>query len=107
MVIIEINLANPQEIDFSPKNEALEVAQNIYTLLVTEKYTVPLNREFGLSATMIDQSINLVQAQIRAEILEAITKYEPRFTVTEIDFSKSKNLKEGVLYPIVKGGLKK
>lgn len=106
MVIIEINLANPQEIDFSPKNEALEVAQNIYTLLATEKYTVPLNREFGISATMVDQPINLVQAQIRAEILEAIAKYEPRFIVNEIDFSKSKNLKNGALYPIVKGRIK-
>lgn len=106
MVIIEINLANPQEIDFFPNNEALEVAQNVYTLLATEKYTVPLNREFGISATMVDQPINLVQAQIRAEILEAVAKYEPRFIVNEIDFSKSNNFKNGALYPVIKGRLK-
>lgn len=103
MVIIEINLANPQKIDFAPQNTVLEVAQNVYTLLATSKYTVPLDRKLGLSNAVVDQPINTVLAQLRAEILEVIEQYEPRFKVDEIDFTKSKNLKNGILYPVIKG----
>ena len=103
MVIIEINLANPQKIDFAPQNTVLEVAQNVYTLLATNKYTVPLDRKLGLSSAVVDQPINTVLAQLRAEILEVIEQYEPRFKVDEIDFTKSKNLKNGILYPVIKG----
>jgi len=103
VVIVQINLAEPQKIDFAPANMILEVAQNVYTLLATDKYTVPLDRNFGLSTTLIDQPINLVQAQLRAEILEAVAQYEPRFIVEEINFIKSTKLKEGVLYPTIKG----
>lgn len=102
MQIVQINLVRPQIVNFAPATVAEEVGQNIYNLLATEKYTVPLNRNFGLSATFIDQPINLVQAQIRAEILEAIAQYEPRFTVQEINFEKSE-YKEGKLVPVVRG----
>lgn len=104
MKIIQVNLAEPLTIDFEPANTAAEVGQNIYTLLSTAKYTVPLDRNFGLSTTFIDQPINAVKAKIRAEIMEAIARYEPRFTVTSIEFSSSE-LTEGALYPVVRGGI--
>jgi len=100
--IIQINLALPQTIDFAPTNVVLEVGQNIYNLLSTAKYSVPLNRNFGLSTTYIDQPINIIKARLRAEIIEAIATYEPRFTVQSIDFTTNK-AKEGVLYPIIRG----
>lgn len=102
MKIIQINLALPQIIDFAPTNVVLEVGQNIYNLLSTAKYSVPLNRDFGLSTTYIDQPINIMKARLRAEIIEAIAKYEPRFTVQSIDFTTNK-AKEGALYPIIRG----
>lgn len=105
MVITQINLAQPQQIDFAPANVLIEVAQNVYTLLSTDKYTVPLDRDFGLAAAFIDQPINLIQAQLRAEIMEAIARYEPRFIVQEIDFQAGKGARQGQLYPIVRGGV--
>lgn len=104
MKLIQVNLAEPLKIDFSPANTMLEVAQNIYNLLSTDKYTAPLDRNFGLSTTFLDQPINLVQARLRAEIMEAIARYEPRFIVQSIDFSKSANAQDGVLYPVIRGG---
>lgn len=102
MKIIQINLALPQTIDFAPTNVVLEVGQNIYNLLSTAKYSVPLNRNFGLSITCIDQPINIIKARLRAEIIEVIATYEPRFTVQSIDFTTNK-AKEGTLYPIIRG----
>ena len=101
MKIIQINLALPQQIDFAPSNLAIEVAQNIYNLLSTTKYSVPLNRNFGISTNQIDQSINLVQAKLRAEIMEEIARYEPRFIVESINFETNTN--EGALYPVIRG----
>ncbi len=105
MKIIQVNLAIPLKVDFEPQNDLVEIAQNVYTLLSTDKYTVPLKRSFGLTSTVIDQPINMVQAKLRAEIMDVIARWEPRFIVQEIDFSKSTNLKEGVLYPVVRGGI--
>lgn len=101
MKIIQINLALPQQIDFSPSSLEVEVAQNIYNLLSTAKYSVPLDRNFGLSINQIDQPINLVQAKLRAEIMEAITRYESRFEVQSITFKATQE--GGALYPVIRG----
>jgi phage baseplate assembly protein W len=101
---MEINLVQPQKIDFAPSNLIVEVAQNIYNLLSTVKYSVPLDRNFGLSIKEIDQPINLVQAKLRAEIMEAIARYEPRFVLESIAFKT--NTSEGALYPVIRGGIK-
>lgn len=101
MQIMEINLVQPQKIDFAPSNLIVEVAQNIYNLLSTVKYSVPLDRNFGLSIKEIDQPINLVQAKLRAEIMEAIARYEPRFEVQSITFKATQE--GGALYPVIRG----
>lgn len=79
-------LAVPAEIDFTPANLALEVAQNVRTILSTPKYSVPLDRSFGLSAVMLDAPMPRARAALQAEIVTAIRKYEPRCKVLKISF---------------------
>lgn len=57
-------LAMPvQGIDFAPTSEAAEILQNIRTIITTTKYSVPLDRDFGINADMLDLPINVAQAR--------------------------------------------
>ncbi len=81
-------LAKPvQEIDFAPASEAAEILQNLRTIITTTKYSVPLDRDFGFNADMLDKPMNVAQAQLQSEIIMAIKRYEPRVTVTSISFT--------------------
>lgn len=74
-------------IDFAPENELLEVLQNVRTILSTIKFSVPLDRDFGIDASLLDKPILEAKAKISSEIILAIKKYEPRVKVEEITFS--------------------
>ena len=78
--------ATMQSVDFAPATETEEIAQNIRTILTTMKGTVPLDRDFGLSAALTDLPINLAQARFAAEIVKAIKNYEPRADVKKVTF---------------------
>lgn len=81
-------LAQPmQGIDFAPASETAEILQNLRTIITTTKYSVPLNRDFGFNAEMLDKPMNAAQAQLQSEIIMAIKLYEQRVTVTGISFS--------------------
>jgi len=81
-------LAQPvQGIDFAPASEAAEILQNLRTIITTTKYSVPLDRDFGFNAEMLDKPMNTAQAQLQSEIIMAIKRYEPRVTVTSISFT--------------------
>lgn len=81
-------LAQPvQGIDFAPASEAAEILQNLRTIITTTKYSVPLDRDFGFNADMLDKPMNVAQAQLQSEIIMAIKRYEPRVTVTSISFT--------------------
>lgn len=74
-------------IDFAPENEILEILQNVRTILSTVKFSVPLDRDFGIDASLLDKPILEAKAKISSEIILAIKKYEPRVKVEEITFS--------------------
>lgn len=64
-----------------------EILQNVKTILATSRYTVPLDREFGVNLDLIDEPMPRAKAKMTAEIIAAIRKYEPRCTVTSVTFS--------------------
>jgi phage baseplate assembly protein W len=76
-----------------------EIVQNCQIILSTPKGSVPLDRDFGTSWTLIDQPTPKAMAQLRVEILGALEKYEPRVKVKEISFDGDTN---GRLIPRVK-----
>lgn len=79
-MILEINSLGP-DIDFAPANELEEIIQNVRAIVTTEKGTVPMYREFGISCDALDKPIASAQTLITSEIVAAVKKYEPRCNV--------------------------
>lgn len=99
MQILDVT-AELKEISFSPTNEVEEILQNVKTILTTTKYSVPLDREFGINAEILDMPLPYVQAKLTAEIISAIQKYEPRVVVNKIIYNGDGQ--EGKLIPTVR-----
>lgn len=97
-------LATPlQGIDFAPATEAEEILQNVRTIMTTTKYSVPLDRDFGINADMLDLPMHVAQARLQSEIITAIKKYEARVEVSSISFTGTA---DGVLIPKVQVKIK-
>ena len=66
-----------------------EVIQNVLMILLTVKGTVPLDRAFGLDATLLDKPINIVQSRLAAQAAIAIREQEPRARLISLNFTKA------------------
>lgn len=73
-------------VNLMPATELEEIVQNVATILLTPKFTVPLDRSFGLDGKFIDEPINAAQARAVAEITEAVNSQEPRVRVKKVFF---------------------
>ena len=76
------------KINLAPETRAEEVLQNLSILLSKPKFTVPLDRDFGLSQRFVDKPLSVAESLFRAEILDAIEKYEPRVEVENVTFEQ-------------------
>ena len=85
---LDILLTEQGKITFAPKSVYEEIAQNVKTICTTPKYSVPLDRSFGIDADFIDRPTPKAKAQIQAEIIQAIRKYEPRCKVSKVSFEE-------------------
>lgn len=74
-------------VDFAPETEIEEILQNVRTIISTVKYSVPLDRDFGIDASYVDKPTAKAQAMISSEIIRAVREYEPRATVSSISFT--------------------
>lgn len=92
-------LARPAAgIDFAPASEVAEILQNLRTIITTTKYSVPLDRDFGISASALDKPMAVAQAELQSALIMAIKSYEPRVNVTSISFTGTD---DGILVPKV------
>ena len=89
-----------KKVTLGEKDLLRSVVQNVRTILRTPKYTVPLDREFGMNTSFVDSPITVVPPLLIAEIREAIEEYEPRCSVTNIAFGIDKAA-PGKLIPTV------
>ena len=76
----------PEEINFAPDSVVEEVVQNVRTICSTSKYSVPMDRLFGVDAGIVDRPIPRAMAAMQAEIIQAVRKYEPRCKVKRVSF---------------------
>jgi len=81
-----INGDDAFEINFAPKTVVEEVLQNVRTIITTTKYSIPMDREFGIDGSVVDLPINVAQAKLTNEIFRAIKRYEPRAVIESITF---------------------
>lgn len=99
--MIELNImAAPGVVNFYPANELEEIAQNVRMILTTFKGTVPMDRELGLNSDVVDLPIAAAQAAMTADIVAAISRYEPRAKVVSVDYEG--NEMEGITTPKVR-----
>lgn len=75
-----------RDIKIIPANETQEILQNVLMILLTEKYSVPLDREFGIDGRIVDAPINQT-SRITAAAAQAIRTYEPRARLKRVNFS--------------------
>ena len=87
-------------VDFAPSSRTAEILQNVRTILMTLKKSVPMDREFGISGGIMDLPIATAQAKFTSEIVAAVSKYEPRAQVLKISYQGDGA--DGVLKTIVK-----
>ncbi len=74
------------------------VLQNVAVILSTEKNTVPLDRELGISMSFLDKPLPAARVLAISEIKEAVERYEPRAKVVGVTFKQSE---DGKLIPTV------
>ncbi|MDE7245523.1 MAG: GPW/gp25 family protein [Oscillospiraceae bacterium] len=77
-----------------------DVLQNIAFILATPKGSIPLYREFGLSTTFLDKPTLKARMAMRAEVKEAIERWEPRASFVNLTF-ESRMLQPGTEWPTV------
>ncbi len=99
MQVIDVT-AELGPVDFSPDTEIKEILQNVRTILTTTKYSVPLDRGFGIDGQLVDMPMDYVQARLTAEIIDALRQYEPRVRVSKVTFEGDGE--DGKLIPKVK-----
>jgi phage baseplate assembly protein W len=88
---IPLNMVSFEQIDFGAVSYK-EIFQNVKTILATPLYSAALERTLGIDQTIVDLPIdNRGQGAPRRTIaiLDAITWWEPRVEVMNIDFDYS------------------
>jgi hypothetical protein len=82
-----------------------EIVQNVKYIILTNYYSVPLDREFGFNAVMVDKPMPVAELVISQEIAMKIALYEPRCVFEEVNFrGEIIDGVEGKLTPEVKIG---
>ncbi len=88
-----------KKINLAPESTVEEVLQNVAMIISTPKFSVPLDRGFGLAQRFIDKPIQTAQPILISEVLDAIEEYEPRADVENVSFVLGGN--PGKMIPIV------
>lgn len=73
-------------INMTPETVVEEVLQNIAMILSTPKFTVPLDRNFGLMEAFVDKPLPVAESLIVGDVMDAIEEYEPRAEVVNVTF---------------------
>lgn len=95
------------KVDFNPATVIEEVLQNVRTILSTPKFSVPLDRNFGISGSLVDAPINDdTLGSYQSEVVAAVQTYEPRAQVTSLSWEATMDgkLRPTVTITIAEGG---
>lgn len=102
-MIFTIDMTEEQSINLVPETLYEEIIQNIWFLLSSIEYDIPLNREFGLNAAYIDKPVATAAALATADIYDKIGEYEPRAEIVSVEFTADGE--KGILKPKVEVGI--
>ena len=94
-----VSSAPLENIQIIPQNDVEEIIQNLHTILSTPKGSVPMYREFGIDASVIDVNVNAAMSLMVNAIYEAIETFEPRAEIVGVTFKDPET--QGKLIPVV------
>jgi phage baseplate assembly protein W len=90
-----------RQISFSPASVLEEIMQNVRMIISTTAGSVPLAREFGVDfSEYVEAPVQIAKAKVTADIVKAISLYEPRAEVMEVTYSG--DIASGQLIPTVR-----
>lgn len=95
----KVKAYDPKKINIAPKTDVEEILQNVSMIISTPKFSVPLDRGFGLSQRFVDMPIKAAKSVFIAEIIDAVERNEPRAEVISVAIKHTDV--PGVLIPIV------
>ncbi len=97
---MKYQLTLDETVSFAPESVTAEILQNVRTIIQTRLGTVPLFRDFGLTWEHVDKPIHISRALLKAEIIEAVERWEPRAQIDEVEFEEdSTDAMEGLSKP--------
>lgn len=95
----EISGGEMPPLNLAPATRVEEVLQNVRMIISTVKYSVPMDRAFGIDGVIVDRPINMAKAHLSNEIFRAVHRYEPRAVIESIAFDGDES---GKLTPRIK-----
>ena len=87
-----------KSINFAPTSLLEEISQNIITICTTAKFSVPMDRAFGIKTAFLDTPITSAKTKFCSEVVEAVRRFEPRARITSIDFQADSM---GLVRPVI------
>lgn len=96
---MKVTISALQEISIEPQTTEEEIAQNVAVILATPKFSVPLDRGFGMNMNFLDKSVPAAKVLAIEDIMDAIEEGEPRVKVRKVDFLENDMM--GRLVPVV------
>lgn len=89
-------------VEIKPATEYEEIIQNVRTILMTERGSVPLDRDFGIERKVMDVPLNVARARLSAAVVKAVNEGEPRVRVRKVYFEQANyDTIDGILKPCV------
>ena len=76
--------------DWSASGSA-RVAQNVLNLINTYRYEVAFNRIMGVDTNAIDSPTDYAIAQLKVEVRELISRFEPRAIIRDVICQSNQN----------------
>ena len=95
-----VSATDLRNIRFQEQDTLSSILQNIAVLLSTPRGSVPLYREFGIVASILDRPIPVAKVMMIADIREAVEEWEPRVTVLDVELAEDPS-DPGKLIPTV------
>ena len=81
-----VKASEAPKIDLAPATVVEEVVQNVRTIVTTVRFSIPLDRGFGIDGSVVDLPVNVAKAKLTNEIFRAVRRYEPRARIEGIRF---------------------
>lgn len=103
MTMDEIEIALDGTANIFEATGLINIRNCLSTIAATRLKTVPLRRHFGTEWEWVDKPLQYAMAKYRADLIDAIDKWEPRVRIVSISF-RTDNIAamSGKLVPIVR-----